>query len=184
MPKKKLIFQQKSGFTLIEVIVATSIMILLFGFGLASFLKFQDRQQVLKAKEETEAIFDRAQGKAKSGKMGSCNILKGYQVHGENQDDNYVLRTREICQNSANEPGLTTVYTSPTGLSLEDSFDLYFRVLTGDVDTDLFRFYDRSGTAQTGTGTFSSQTIEISNYRQTYRFEITNSGEVSAGSWN
>ena len=175
-------YKKQFGFTLIEIVVAVGLMIILMTVGITAYMRFETRQQLVGTKKEIEAIFHRARNNAKTGKMGNCSKLKAYQVDGVNQTDNFELQMREVCQTT--NTSLATVYTSPDGVKLNQDFSLYFRVLSGDVDNVLYRYYDHNGDPIGSPPPLETDwTIVVTDGDQSYQFTITRSGEINQGSW-
>lgn len=65
----------KSGFTLLEVLVAATVISLLSGISLVGYNRFQERQQLVAAKEQLRNDLRQAQQKALAGEKpaGWCN---------------------------------------------------------------------------------------------------------------
>lgn len=69
------------GFTLIELLVAVSIMLLLTGGGVASYITFNDNQQLQGSTKMVQSYMRAAQTKARVGDRPSgCTRLQGYAV--------------------------------------------------------------------------------------------------------
>lgn len=71
------------GFTLIELLVATTIMMLLVGWGIASYFRFNDRQQVAAVANEIKTLMEVAQTKARVKDLpttGCSTLLSDYRV--------------------------------------------------------------------------------------------------------
>lgn len=70
-----------SGFTMIELMVSVSIMILLVGGGIASFITFNDKQQLQGSTKMIQTYLRTAQTKARVGdRPEGCTKLEGYEV--------------------------------------------------------------------------------------------------------
>ncbi len=82
--------KRKSGFTLIEILVVVSVIVILFSIGLAQYMKF-NRQQILEqAALELKTDLTNAQSKALSGKKKCTEgVFDGILV--EFNTDNYTL---------------------------------------------------------------------------------------------
>ena len=172
------------GFTLIEIIVAVAVMVVTMTVGIGTYGRFEDRQQIVETAKEIAAVFHRAQNNAQIGKIGSCSKLKAYRVDGVNQPGNFILQMAEVCQEES--PSLSSVYTSPSGVKLDDNFTFYFRVLSGDVDNVLYRYYDQDGDEVASPPILErSWPIVVTNSGGTHRYEFTisRSGEISQGAW-
>lgn len=69
------------GFTLIELLVAVSIMLLLTGGGIASYITFNDSQQLQASTKMVQSYMRAAQTKARVGdRPDGCSQLQGYAV--------------------------------------------------------------------------------------------------------
>lgn len=71
-----------AGFTLIELMVAISIMGVLLSLSIAGFIQFQDNQKVLAAAKEVQQLFVNGQVKArvKETPSGCSGSLSGYKL--------------------------------------------------------------------------------------------------------
>jgi prepilin-type N-terminal cleavage/methylation domain-containing protein len=73
--------QRTSGFTLIELIVAISIMVLLVGGGITSYLTFNDNQQLEGSARQIQSYLRAAQTRARVGdRPVGCTKLEAYKV--------------------------------------------------------------------------------------------------------
>jgi prepilin-type N-terminal cleavage/methylation domain-containing protein len=81
---RKLCLLQKgpqAGFTLIELIVAVTIMVLLTGGGIASYISFNDNQQLEGSARQIQSYLRAAQTKARVGdRPEGCARLEAYKV--------------------------------------------------------------------------------------------------------
>ncbi|MEN8253102.1 MAG: prepilin-type N-terminal cleavage/methylation domain-containing protein [Patescibacteria group bacterium] len=70
------------GFTLIELLVVISIMTLLIGSGIASYLKFNERQILLRDVETVQYLLEAARVGVQTGDLSheDCASLEGYQL--------------------------------------------------------------------------------------------------------
>ncbi|MBD3250191.1 MAG: prepilin-type N-terminal cleavage/methylation domain-containing protein [Candidatus Pacebacteria bacterium] len=187
---------KKLGYTLIEVLVAIGLILIVLGFSIISFFRLRDRQNLVKAKEELAVVFNLAQSSAQSGKLGGCGTsrtLKAYRVFhnsGSNQIfldvscNPSVSGTQEAVLD-LDDFGVSDVVVTANyenGSSSLVELDFYFRVLTGDVDDVLYRYYDADGNPEEASGSPASDwTITLSNSSANYQFVLTRSGEVSQG---
>ncbi len=70
----------QNGFTLVELLVAIGVLLLLLGVGIANYLNFNDRQQLVQAAQLVREAFADAQNSARTGKLGGCEALHAYRV--------------------------------------------------------------------------------------------------------
>ncbi|HQM16044.1 MAG TPA: prepilin-type N-terminal cleavage/methylation domain-containing protein, partial [Candidatus Woesebacteria bacterium] len=70
----------QNGFTLVELLVAIGVLLLLLGVGIANYLDFNDRQQLVQAAQLVREAFADAQNSARTGKLGGCEALHAYRV--------------------------------------------------------------------------------------------------------
>jgi type II secretory pathway pseudopilin PulG len=146
------------GFTLIELIVTITIMMLLLGSGIVSYLRFNDRQAVLAAGEELSSLLRVAQTRARVGDRPSgCYQLQAYHVRAVFGSSTVNLVA--VCENGT----FTRTETSLTSnIRAAQEIDVGFRVLHG-------------GVINPGTLTLvSPQGIE-------YQLSVTEGGEITSG---
>ena len=78
------------GFTIIELLVATTIMILITGGGIAAYGKYQDRQQVTAAGKEFVSFLRSTQKMITAGDKGNCTgSLEDYRIQTTKDTSNY-----------------------------------------------------------------------------------------------
>lgn len=71
------------GFTLLELVISVAIMMLLVGMGVATYLQFNERQQVTSAAKELQELMRSAQTRSRSGDVPpGCGTLSGYLIEG------------------------------------------------------------------------------------------------------
>ena len=156
-----------AGFTLIEMIVAVAIIIIVTGFAIASFISFNDKQQVQTAAREAQLVFRKTQSKArvKENPTG-CTNLEMYRV----EKNGGALITTAMCVNGGTSQTVEVDrWTIPDGVTLNPgAFTITYKTLHGgaglpaDADT-----YD----------------VTLAGYNNTYTFEITKGGEISTGAF-
>lgn len=153
---------RSSGFTLIELMVAVGIMLLLTGGGIATFIRFNDRQAVQGAANQLQTIFRSAQVKARAGeKPAACDRLTGYRVQTTANTSQVVLSA--VCNNGVFAHSTINLQNSVVA---EGSYTMTFANLYGGV---------------TGASTVIIRSSGANLLR--YSFTITNSGEVSEGAF-
>lgn len=151
---------RKSGFTLIEILVTIAISALLVTFGLASYIKFNQRQIVDQAARQIFSDLRLAQNKALSGEKApsygcGANPLRGwsvkfntsgYEIYGECGAVSFNNKTYTL-SNSLN-------VTAP----LEPNNVLTFKPLAG--------------------GVINPKIICLAGLNSIYKLEVTSSGEI------
>lgn len=117
------------GFTLIELIVAITIMMMLLGSGIISYLQFNDRQSVLSAGEELTSLLRVAQTRARVGDRPSgCDQLLAYYVRASFESSTVSLVAE--CENGT-FPRSEMVLTANTQAA--QAINIGFKVLHGGV---------------------------------------------------
>lgn len=168
------------GFTLIEILVVTTISLLLAGGALAGFLEFNERQQLQTKAKELQTLFRSAQVKARSGEgAGDCRALnpvsqlRGYQVvYSTNSTTATLLR---VCKEVASANYTTTAISEVdlTTAPASEAFQLEFLALKGGVIIS----DDQTISAPT------ELEISLTGSNNTYDFAVTNTGEITQGAF-
>ncbi|HYD34557.1 MAG TPA: prepilin-type N-terminal cleavage/methylation domain-containing protein [Vitreimonas sp.] len=152
--------KQLGGFTLIEMLVVVTVMLLMVGGGIAAFTTFNDKQVLIGGSKELQSYIRSAQQKAQYGdKPAACDRLNSYAVKA-NQAAPVEVHVVAICNNGEH---IRDTYQLNPRLSLGTPLDLSFRVLHG-------------GTSNT--------TIEVhsTSSEDYYSFAVTSGGEITEGS--
>lgn len=148
----------QSGFTLIELIVAISIMMLLLGSGIVSYLTFNDRQGLLSGMSEVKSLLRTAQTRARLGdRPEGCDRLLYYEVRIPVESSTASLIAE--CENGAYTRSEITLSANTRAVNL---VAVQFKVLHGGV------INPGAVTLETAQGL-------------TYVFDVTEGGEVTAG---
>jgi prepilin-type N-terminal cleavage/methylation domain-containing protein len=148
------------GFTLIELLVSITIMMLMVSMGLASYITFNERQQLTGAAKELQTYFRSAQTRARNGDVPSgCVKLEGYNV--QMAQDTSIVTVRAICD-SGNY--VRAEHNLTGGVTPNTAIDMTFKVLSGGV-----------------TG---AQNITLILGSRSYTFKVTTGGEISQGQLN
>ena len=159
----------KNGFTLIEILVSVSILLILTILGITNMLDFNDRQQIIQAEEMVAEAVYRAQSLARSGKMDECTALDGYEIEfltGE-------INIRAVCSVGP----ITTIETIalPDQVFFESSVTVMVQAENGILDVDLDR----------RTQPIESYTLILTgNYKNDYEFTLSKEGELGTGTWS
>lgn len=122
MPKKS---SQSKGFTLIELIVTTTIIALIATYGFSSYRRTQQKQSLRAAGEKIEQRLIEIQKQVDIGSKECTGKLEGYRVTMENSSNQ--IQTVEVCETNTNTLSPTTIseatFTSPTTI-------IFFNTLT------------------------------------------------------
>lgn len=121
-----------SGFTLIELVVSITIILLLVSGGITAYLRFDDRRQMVEAKNVAVQAFKMAQNQARTGVIGVCKgddeYLSAYQI---SISDSNTIIIEEYCTSGAKTVNKKE-FDLPSNVSI--SFDdLYFKAIEGVV---------------------------------------------------
>jgi prepilin-type N-terminal cleavage/methylation domain-containing protein len=129
---RKFSFLPSSGFTMIEMLLSVSIMLVLVGGGVAAFVTFNDSQQLKGATKELQTYMRVAQTKARLGdRPPTCGRLDGYAVRVAESSN--VLRMVAICDIGDVEVQTKTL-EGITSIQVDnDVVDVEFGVLQGGV---------------------------------------------------
>lgn len=123
---KKFCWQE--GFSLIELLVVVSISLLTIGGGVAAYLDFNQRQDVIEVGRNLESALEAARIKARAGeKPSGCPTLIGYQVFVDSIANTAQLRA--ICQGGA--VVTITDYELSKAVTISNDMTVNFRTLHG-----------------------------------------------------
>ena len=119
----------KKGFTLVEMLIAVSILLLLMGGGIAAYLNFNERQSTVNAGRDLMLLMRAAQKKARSGdKPTGCDRLQSYSVVAPRYSS--IVTLSAICANGSYS---VETLTMPSGVSSQLPLSMQFAVLHGGV---------------------------------------------------
>lgn len=162
----------KAGFTMVELLVTISIILLLTGAGIAGFINFNDRQIVQSTVKDVKQLMRAGQVKARSGEgAGTCTSpgkLRGYSV----VINGTVMELRKVCI----DPNTSVVTDNDVRSTIElnnvvvtnnPAANVTFLALGGGVDTD-----GNAAITYNVAGQFTS--IE-------YEFQVLETGEITEG---
>jgi prepilin-type N-terminal cleavage/methylation domain-containing protein len=153
-----------SGFTLIEMLVSITIMLLMVGGGIAAFVTFNEQQVVLGAAKELQGTVRAAQQRAQAATKPSdtCDKLQSYAVRAPQSPPIEIVVVAEC------DSGDTTVSTVSLAdsIALSAPLDMSFKVLKG-------------GVINSGDITVTSVTTG-----QSYTFSVTAGGEITQGEFD
>lgn len=144
---------QKRGFTIIELLIAMSIMALLFGIGAAKYVSFNQGQIIKQAAQKLRSDLRVGVNKAITGEKNGCGTLDGYQVS---------FTSGQYSLSSACSGGTFRAVNAvnlPSGVSFNPlPSPLFFKVL--------------------GQGVSSATTIILSGFSKTETITVNISGEI------
>ena len=155
------------GFSLIELMVTITIMVLVLGGGIAGYMTFNDKQTVLEATNQLKTYLHKAQSQAKSGKIISCATpLIGYRVTVDTGSSPNEVSIEERCYNGTESgvAGQATTHPLPSGVTVSNNVDVIFKVLHGGV-----------------IGADGGLDIVVSGSNRNYTFTLKKGGEISEG---
>lgn len=177
---RQLLAKKHRGFTLVEMMVAISIMLMIAGGGIAAFIRFNDKQTVQVAVKDLQTLLRAAQTKAKVGENAeSCRTnylptvlnLRSYRVNIDEGDNMAILSA--VCTDQKFPPYGRIEYIERSRINFDSNvtarikgggnLDVEFLSLLGGVD---------------GAGI-----VEISRTGYIYEFEITSGGEIREGAF-
>jgi prepilin-type N-terminal cleavage/methylation domain-containing protein len=146
------------GFTLIELLMTISIIMLLMGGGIASYLRLNNRQNLVNTGKQLELMMRAAQKKARVGdKPQGCVHLLSYEV--------LVLDTQldqaQLIAECDNSTYLSDTFQFPFGVTATNGVDMHFVVLQGGVD--------------------NPGNVMVHNTIQSYGFAVDAGGQIGNG---
>lgn len=157
MSKKLCAFlSSQVGYTLIEILVAVTIIGLLTGASIAGYNTLNQRQTVLNGGKELMSVMRTAQERATSGvKPTTCAQLIGYSVTAAANGKAYTLSG--VCSDATTA---IRTYTLPTGVTFVANLATQFSVQTGGAG-----------------GTLGDIQVKSSSY--TYTMNVNQSGDIT-----
>lgn len=166
-----------AGFTLIELIVTVSIIMIITGGGIAAFVNFNDKQQVQSTVKDLQTMMRAAQIKARAGEGASeCGTvgsftngkLYGYEV-------TYDALNNDIVMNRICVEGTTYVAVERSRQEVDSNVTLSVPDVT---------FLALKGGANTGAGS-PDLTMTVSGVYTSYiyDFTVTPGGEITEGAF-
>lgn len=157
---------RQKGFTLIEMIITVSIMLVILGGSIAAFINFNDKQVVQATASEVKQVLKSARTKARvrdnTDQAGGC-VLQGYKV----ETNGSSIETKLLCgpgKFSITEGQNRDTYQVPTGITVT-AMDISFYTLLGSAEVTVP----------------ADNIIRINGGSKYYRFEIQGTGEISEG---
>lgn len=169
------------GFTIIELLVVVTIMLIVTGGGIAAFINFNERQAVTTSVREIQTLMRAAQVKARAGEgAADCtradDNLRGYEVV-------YEEPTRSVIMNRV----CFSPTVSPNELETERSRITLSNVTVTPPDFEV-EFLTLKGGVRIGNSAPAPTTLDIiigsTLTNGTYTFSIGAGGEITEGSFN
>jgi prepilin-type N-terminal cleavage/methylation domain-containing protein len=150
-----------AGFTLIEVLITVTIMLLLVGGGIAAFVTFNERQVVINAARELQGGVRAAQQRAQSATKpdSNCDKLESYAIRAP-QSPPVVVDIVAECDTGDT---ILSSFTLGSSIALTEPLDMSFLVLRGGVVNP------------------SEVTLRSITTNHSYTFEVTTGGEITEG---
>lgn len=153
---------RQTGFTLLELLISITIMLLMVGIGIASFITFNERQQLTGGAKELQEFFRSAQTRARTGDIPvGCGTFSGYNV--QMAIDSSSAQMYAICSTGnvlRSEKSLTGSVTP------QNAINMTFINLHGGVTNA------------------STVVLGLPNGTLTYTFKVTEGGEITQGAIN
>lgn len=153
------------GFTLIEMIVTVSIILVVFGGAIAGFFRFNDRQEVQNTVNAVKQVLSSSRTRARvrdNPNQAGC-VLQGYKVVTSGSS----LVSRILCGTSKfslTDGQIRDTYEIPTGVT---------------VTTMNVTFYTLAGSALVTAP--ANNYIHVNGNNTYYVFEIQDSGQITEG---
>lgn len=159
--KKKLPFLNISpGFSLIELVVVVGVLLMMAGGGIASFINFNEKQQVISGAKELQEHLRTAQSLSRVGETPTgCGKLNGYKVTSTDAGSTKEIKILAVCSSGDIE---RNSFLLPDSTTLSSDIDITFLGLHGGV-----------------TGATTIQVVGTGG--RTYTFEVTQGGGITAG---
>lgn len=169
------------GFTLVEMLVTISIMLMITGGGIAAFIGFNDKQSVQVAVKDLQTLLRAAQTKAKVGENAEiCRTnylptvlnLRSYRVYMDSDTSTAILYA--VCTDQKFAPFGRVEYVERSRISFDSNVTARIQG-GGDIDVEFLSLLG---------GVDGAGVIEISGLdSNVYDFEITSSGEIREGAF-
>lgn len=155
-------FKHKRGYTLVELLVVTSIIIVLSSVGLASYLNFNRSQILNQAARKIVQDLRLAQSMAENNQKppGACQTLNGYNF---SITGDFTYEITADCT-PAYEDGPVKSDSVPANLSISGFSNIKFRVL-------------KQGLAESPPGTLSL-TVSSNDFAKTVTIEVEKGGTI------
>ena len=148
------------GYTLIEILVTVTIMLLLVGGGIVSYVRFNDRQTMIGTARELQGLLRAAQTKARVGdRPEGCDHLRAYVLRLAAQSS-----TVNLIADCDNSEIIKETIELDSNITAQSAVDIQFQALHGGVITPQTITLQSAG----GMG---------------YEFLVSKGGEISEGAF-
>lgn len=172
MPNKFTI--RKTGFTIIELLVTVTVMIILLGISLAGYLQFEKKQRLQQTARDVRQLFVDTRRKAQvkdqsgcegDGVTGYANV-SGYNIDKiENADGSVTLVSQIVCPGYTGQAP-TMIVPSSIDFTPEFNFSLTYLPLTTELSCAGFPC--------------SEKNIVLSDDQTNYGFTVSSAGQISS----
>lgn len=155
-PMISLLSKKHKAFTLIELLISVSVIMIVFSFGVVNYLRFLDKQRLYQAGSNIEIMLKEARAKAQNGYLGNeeigyCTQLNGVQVSSSMNVDGKIA----VVGSLSCADGGVLVYETYTVDQEDAEVDRHFEIL----------FFPLRGAALTLGGAVSSSGAATLSYR-------------------
>lgn len=162
---------QSRAFTLIELLIAVSVIMISLSVGVANYLRFLDKQRLHQAGSQIEIMLKEARNRAQNGYLGNeeigyCTQLAGVQVAFTTDGEGKAVVNGSLSCTD----GSVLTYDSYTVEQTEAAFDQQFQIL----------FYPSRGAALSMGGAPSSSAAATLSYRDSVvTFNLDQGGTIN-----
>lgn len=116
----------KRAFSLIELLVSVSIMLLLFSGALAAYTRYTEKQRIVAAAEAIESAIKDVQNRAKTGYLADCSELQSHNFRLWMDAGNLTYQLSSSCSDSLDNTSETSVILGED-FTLNSAFQLRFQ---------------------------------------------------------
>ncbi len=181
---EKRVVHGNRGFSFIELMITVSILLVVVGGGIASFITFNDRQTVATANKELQTILRSAQTKARVRETPpECDPaaglpLQGWRVTAPAGVPGPTVQLYASCGRVQQDSELDVV----RGAVREYQLPSTVTITTDNGDLDV-RFWSLYGGVQFVGTNNSTRTITVQGFDREWQFMIREGGEITEGDW-
>ena len=162
----------RQGFTLIEVLVAVTLLSLLFVLGIVNYINFEERQRLIQAAQLVREVVVDAQNSARSGKLRGCSMLYSYRVSFVES----AITLAPECREGDPAADATRTHSLPNQVQFDEEVTLYSLALSGLIASTPTGFDNDQN--ETVLPANSPAVIEISNNQGTIMVTVQGTGAV------
>ena len=121
----------QTGFSLIELLVVVAVSLILLNGAISALTGFNERRSVTNAVDELKTIIQTAQSKARSGDLGGCTKLSGYQLQTYLNNNVTEVSLQAVCvEGTANDAQIQIL---PVRVTVTPNLNAIFQVLNAGV---------------------------------------------------